>query len=185
MDLIIRSERLILVPLQLSDAPDVFEYASDPEVARFTSWSAHHSIVDTEAFQGHVLSRHQVIPGLVHVVFAIRLNTSNQVIGTVSISQTEKNSAHLDYALSQHYWGQGLITEAVKNLIEWAFNEIQTLTELHSGCLSMNKGSVRVLEKCGFRLQNSYSSKRTGKFNNQILETNEYILLRSKDSNRP
>lgn len=185
MDLIIQSERLTLLPLQLSDTADMFEYASDPEVARFTSWSAHSDIQDTEGFISHVLSRHQELPGLVHVVFAIRLNTSHQVIGTISIGQTEMNSAHLDYALSQKYWGQGMITEAVKSLIEWAFIEVQMLTEIHSGCLSTNIGSVRVLEKCGFSLRNTYISKRKGKFNNRILETNEYVLLRSKDSIQP
>lgn len=178
MDLIIQSERLTLMPIQLSDAADVFEYASDPAVSRFTSWPVHQSVQDTEAFLHHVLSRHQETPNHIHIVFAIRLHMNNQVIGTISISQIDSFSAHLDYALSQKYWRQGMITEVVQRLIEWTFSEIHTLTEIHSGCLSTNIGSVKVLEKSGFSLHKTYSSERGGKFHNNVLTTHEYILYR-------
>lgn len=180
MNLSFQSARLAYSPIQLSDAQDVFAYASDEAVARFTSWEAHQSIQDTEAFLHHVLSRHNETEGSIHVVFAMRLKQTGPVIGTVSLSQNNQATAHLDYALARDYWGQGLVTEAVKKMIAWAFEVLSELTEIHSGCLIDNRGSVRVLEKCGFEYQNTDYSKREGKFDNKILGTVEYIFHRKK-----
>ena len=40
----LKTERLILRPLRLSDARDMYAYAQDPEVSRHVLWSAHTSI---------------------------------------------------------------------------------------------------------------------------------------------
>lgn len=178
MNLSLQSARLIYSPIQLSDAEEVFIYAKEEEVARFTSWEAHQSIQDTEAFLHHVVSRHNETAGCIHIVFAMRLQQSGPAIGTISFRQSSREIAHIDYALSQNYWGQGLVTEAVKNITDWAFIILPELTEIHSGCLIDNRGSVRVLEKCGFRRQNTYYSRRQGKFNNRLLGTGEYVLYR-------
>lgn len=45
----LETERLILRKLQLEDAPEMFNYASNPEVARFTSFEPHDSIETTRA----------------------------------------------------------------------------------------------------------------------------------------
>lgn len=180
MNLAFQSARLTYSPIQLSDAEDVFAYASDEAVARFTSWEAHQSIQDTEAFLHHVLSRHNETEGCIHVVFAMRLKPSEPVIGTISLSQSSAKVAHIDYALSRNYWGQGLVTEAVESLVEWTFQKLPVISEIHSGCLELNTGSVRVLEKCGFTLQKTYMSQRGEKFNNTMMYTNEYAFYKNK-----
>lgn len=180
MNLSFQSARLAYSPIQLSDAEDVFAYASDEAVAKFTSWEAHQSIQDTEVFLHHVLSRHNETEGCIHVVFAIRFRQSGPVIGTISLSQNKPTTAHLDYALARDFWGQGLVSEAVKKITAWTFEALPELTAVHSGCLIDNRGSVRVLEKCGFEYQNTDYSKREGKFDNKILGTVEYIFHRKK-----
>ncbi|MFK5277148.1 GNAT family N-acetyltransferase, partial [Lactococcus lactis] len=45
----LQTERLILRKLQLEDAPEMFNYASNPEVARFTSFEPHDSLETTRA----------------------------------------------------------------------------------------------------------------------------------------
>lgn len=44
---ILETDRLILRKIKLSDAQDLFEYASDPEVARYVTWDYHKSIKDS------------------------------------------------------------------------------------------------------------------------------------------
>ena len=46
----IETERLLLRKITLSDASDMFEYASHPEVSEYTMWSTHTSIEDTKYF---------------------------------------------------------------------------------------------------------------------------------------
>ena len=46
----ITTERLLLRPIREDDAADVLAYASDPNVAAFTSWRNHESIDDARAY---------------------------------------------------------------------------------------------------------------------------------------
>jgi ribosomal-protein-alanine N-acetyltransferase len=53
----IETDRLLLRPFERADAADVFGYASNPNVSRYTSWSTHRTLADSEAFIDMVLSR--------------------------------------------------------------------------------------------------------------------------------
>ena len=64
-----------------------------------------------------------------------------------------RNSAKLiNYALSEAYWGKGYMTEAVRRVVKYAFEEMGTevLTAFH---FPDNMRSKRVLEKCGFQYE--------------------------------
>ena len=52
--------------------------------------------------------------------------------------------------LSKAYWGQGLMPEAVKAVIDWLFRDMQ-LDFIICGHFDWNSRSRRVIEKCGFR----------------------------------
>ena len=54
--------------------------------------------------------------------------------------------------LSQEYWGQGIMTEAVRQLVEYAFQTFD-ITRIFARPFGTNKSSQRVLEKSGFALE--------------------------------
>ena len=54
----IETPRLLLRKLELEDAADMFEYASDPEVAKDVTWEAHQSIEDSRGFLASVLGKY-------------------------------------------------------------------------------------------------------------------------------
>lgn len=60
--------------------------------------------------------------------------------------------AELGYWLGEPYWGQGLATNAVQMIMESAFSDLK-LEKLFASVLAPNKASMRVLEKCGFKLE--------------------------------
>ncbi len=66
----LETDRLLLRKLEADDVDDVFAYASDPEVAKYTSWPAHATIEDSAEFLAYVLELYrkgQVAPwGVVH-----------------------------------------------------------------------------------------------------------------------
>ena len=87
------------------------------------------------------------------------LEYKGKVIGSLGIEEySEENYPELDalqgreigYVLSKAYWGQGLMPEAVKAVIDWLFNEIQ-LDFIIVGHFDRNTQSKRVVEKCGFQ----------------------------------
>lgn len=61
-------------------------------------------------------------------------------------------SAEIGYWLGEPFWGQGIATVAVKAFMRYAFTEF-ALIHLYAGVFEWNLPSVRVLEKCGFRLE--------------------------------
>ena len=53
---VLETADLILRPVRMGDAKDIFSYASDPEVARYVMWEPHKSIADTREYIRYVRS---------------------------------------------------------------------------------------------------------------------------------
>lgn len=174
---VIRSSRLILSGFEESDAADVYYYASSPNVAKTVSWNEHTSEQDSRDFIRLVRSRSSLESGKVRVAFAIRKQEDQLAIGSISFDQHSMQEGRIDYALAETHWGKGIVTEAARAVIYWAFHYLPELTAVRSGGLSKNLASIRVMEKCGMRLDKRYSI-RFPKFNNEKLEVSEYIVTR-------
>ena len=72
------------------------------------------------------------------------------VIGVTGLRGRPKNGvAEIGYSLVQEYRGKGLATEAVRTLVDWAF-EHDDLQEVVAHTLPELAPSIRVLEKAGF-----------------------------------
>jgi ribosomal-protein-alanine N-acetyltransferase len=70
-------------------------------------------------------------------------------IGYVPGSDVERFSAEIGYWLSEHYWGRGITTEALKLVTEDVFRRLNLL-RLFALTFADNVGSTRVLEKAGY-----------------------------------
>jgi len=73
-------------------------------------------------------------------------------IGLVPQTDIFRRSAEIGYWLSEHYWGRGIVTEAVRAFAEWAFANFD-LCRLYAGVFEWNPASARVLEKAGFEFE--------------------------------
>src|ERR1051325_9808334 len=80
---VIRTPRLILRKLSMEDAEQMFAYASDPQMTRFTTWDTHRSIDDTLAFLAEAERRYEdgkpIAYGVVHTA-------SKRLIGTCGLA---------------------------------------------------------------------------------------------------
>lgn len=139
---------------QLTDTSAVFAYASDPEVARFTSWMPHQSPADSAAWIDGIKRSDSLEPGRRHHCWAIRMRGGDgTAVGAVEFMQGPAGIARVDFVLARPQWGKGLMTEAVTAVLEWAFRELPELTLVRSGGLAANLGSIRVMQKCGLVLE--------------------------------
>ena len=82
---------------------------------------------------------------------AIELRETGRVVGTIGFVwiDDEHNCAEIGYSLAQEYWGRGLMTEALRAMLEFAFvrlhlNRVEAMFDVR------NRASGRVMEKCGF-----------------------------------
>ena len=103
----IETARLTLRKLRLDDAEDMFAYASDPEVARHTTWEAHRSIEDSRAFLTHMVARYD---GDDPFAWAIVHRAERTMIGTIGLGDWSPahRRAELMYALGRRYPAQGV-----------------------------------------------------------------------------
>ena len=73
-------------------------------------------------------------------------------IGELCFKGLDSNGiAEIGYGISEKYQNNGYATEAVKAVLEWAFNH-PDVTAIEAETDSENAASKRVLEKCGFIL---------------------------------
>lgn len=143
----LETERLLLRKARASDARDFFEYASDPEVSKHSTWSAHQSLADTRQFINGILNHYQAH----HVApWGIEHKADRKFIGTCGFGNwiTYHHRAEIGYALARPYWSQGYMTEAVRAVLSFGFDEMQ-LNRIEARCKLENIGSARVLEKAG------------------------------------
>ena len=75
-----------------------------------------------------------------------RLETYRLILRPWDEADTE---AEIGYWIGVPYWGQGLIPEAVRELIRYGFEELN-MEKLWCGYFDGNEQSCRVQEKCGF-----------------------------------
>lgn len=160
----IETERLIIRKLEYSDKTDIFSYACNPEVAKHVLWEAHQSEFETLEFLNLVYEGYNKNTS---ATWGIQIKDTNKIIGTVGFVSWDRgnNEAEIGYALSHEYWNKGIISEAVKEIINFGFTKMN-LKKIIAECKPENIGSGKVLEKCGFKYDGIIKNKMLikGKF---------------------
>ncbi|MEG2316089.1 MAG: GNAT family protein [Clostridia bacterium] len=141
------TQRLILRPVRMSDAQDLYEYSRDPEVARHVLWDAHASIHQTRAYVRYLLRQYR---NAAPSTFVIALKNTGKVIGTIGFMwvQPDSRSAEVGYSLSRAYWNKGLMTEALHAVLEFGFTKLN-LNRIEAQHECDNPASGHVMQKAG------------------------------------
>lgn len=149
--MILKTNRLILRPWEESDAENLYRYASDSEVGPAAGWPAHTSIENSLDIIRNVLSAPET--------YAVVDKDTGRAIGSIGLMVGKASSigipdteGEIGYWIGVPYWGQGLIPEAVQEILRHAFEELN-LKKVWCGYFDGNTKSKRVQEKCGFQYQ--------------------------------
>jgi len=144
------THRLLLRRLREDDADDLFAYASDPGVTATLTWDTHLSVDDSLEFIRTVVASYERDEG---AVWAIEHEPDRRVVGTISFNKLYQSGyvGEVGYALARPYWRQGLMTEALRAVLDYGFRHMG-LRRIEATCRIDNIGSYRVMEKCGMGL---------------------------------
>ncbi|TKY51186.1 N-acetyltransferase p20 [Spatholobus suberectus] len=140
--------QISLRPINLDDLDDLMLWTTDKRVARYCTWEPYTSKEDGINFIQNIASKSLWFR-------AICLN--NRAIGCVDLfscsgkGKSRDKSAELGYALGSRYWGKGIATHVVKQVVKAAFSEFPHLGRVEALVDVENVGSQRVLEKAGFQ----------------------------------
>ncbi|KAL2871789.1 GNAT family N-acetyltransferase [Aspergillus lucknowensis] len=175
-----QTARLTFTPLAHTDAAALHELRSEQEVMKWTRQGhPDESVQDTQKWLDNFIANNPSSTPLKAVNFAVRevshlelyqRNSKNggvwervpdRIVGTVGIwmgtsEVTGLERSEVGYSFVPAVWGRGYASEAVLGIAEWWFG--LTAGEEEGNCQRLfaivektNRGSVRVMEKCGFQ----------------------------------
>ncbi|MGI6561106.1 MAG: GNAT family N-acetyltransferase [Clostridia bacterium] len=166
------TERLILRKFRESDLDDFYEYAKNPRVGPNAGWRPHESKEVSFDILKMFIENNDV--------WAITDKNTGKVIGSIGLHIDRKrnndNVRMLGYVLSEDYWGKGLMTEAAREVIRYAFEDmgLDLISVYH---YPSNIRSKRVIEKCGFQYEGTLK-RASVIFNGNIYDDVCYSLTR-------
>lgn len=176
----LRTERFVLRPFTVADAPDVQRLAGEREIAA-TTLAIPHPYPD--GFAETWISDHaESWKERREIRFAItdassEKSTAGELLGASVLKlQLEHHEAEVGYWVGKPHWGRGIASEVAAELVRYAFEEMG-LHRVHAFCLTNNPASGRVLEKAGLRYEgtNREAICKWGEF----FDVAMYGLLRS------
>jgi RimJ/RimL family protein N-acetyltransferase len=140
-----RTPRLVLRPIAEGDAGGIFEhYAQDTDVTRFLIWRPHGSIRDTADYIAHCVAT----PPDVARTYILTGRDDQAVRGAFQLRRAAPHRLDFGYVLARSWWGQGLMTEALTEIVTWAMRA-PAVFRIAAVCDVDNIGSARVMEKAG------------------------------------
>ena len=146
--MILETDRLILRPWVEDDAEELYKYAKDPDVGPMAGWPVHTSVEKSREIIRSVLSAPET--------YAVCLKETGKPVGSIGLHRndlaTQDDEYELGYWLGKPYWGQGLIPEASREVLRYAFEDLG-MNRIWCGYYDGNEKSRRVQVKLGFEYQ--------------------------------
>ena len=139
-------KKIWLDKLRAEDRDTVFSMTSAPEIVKYMRFDTHEKREEAEE-----LIRHYTEGG--NYGFLIRIADSKEPVGVAALKQDEENCGEYSVSLFsfQRFWNKGYNTAAVELLKTFA--QEQGIRGLKAYVVEENYGSRKVMEKCGFQIQ--------------------------------
>ena len=173
----IETDRLILRPFVQEDAQSMYRnWASDPAVTKFLSWPTYKSVETAHEILA-IWTRQYMDPTFYQ--WAIELKELGQPIGSISVVSHDDrvDMAEIGFCIGKNWWGQGIMTEAMKVVMEYLFMEVgvQRIEAVHD---PNNPASGAVQRKCGLKYEGTF--RRRIRSNQGITDVAWYAILKEE-----
>lgn len=170
----LETDRLLLRRLNVNDVNEVLELRGNPETMKFIPRPLAKSKEDALE---HIALIEEKIVNNIGINWAITLKDNPKLIGIIGHYkiQPENYRAEIGYMILPEYHGKGIVTEAIKVVVNYGFEDMQ-LHSIEAIIDPENRASERVLQKSGFVkeahiLENEF-------YDGKFLDTVIYSLLK-------
>lgn len=170
----LETPRLILRRLEMRDAPDLFDYSRDPQVAKHVLWDAQTSVSEARAYVRYMLRRYRAGEP---ASWGIEEKETGRVVGTIGYMwyQRDNNACEVGYSLARRRWNRGYMTEALAEVLRFSFEElgvhrVEAQHEVENGA------SGAVMRKCGMQKEGTLRGRLYNK--GRYVDVDLYAMLR-------
>ena len=173
----IETKRLLLRPFLESDAQAMYDnWASRPDNLLHVTWDAHESPEVTQQSIARWVENYQ---NMDFYKWAICLKENpEQVLGDISVVDRDDtvNECEVGYILSKDYSGQGLMTEALKAVLNYLLQDAD-FNRVAAKFVTANPASGRVMAKAGMSYEGTFRQAVLHK--GQVKDFSVYGILKS------
>lgn len=172
------TDRLILRRFIESDAQDMFNnWANDDDVTRYLTWPTHKDVNVSKSVLTEWMNSYKNIE---FYQWAITIKYNDEVIGSIGVVNLSNYHEHCEigYCIGKSFWGQGIMTEALRGIISYLFDEVgfKRVEAIHH---SQNIASGKVMKKAGMQYE-GIKRKFHKNRDNIFVDCDSYAII-SKD----
>ncbi len=173
---------VLVRPWQPGDEHYLVKFANNENVVRNLRDSFPHPYTEKDA-RVWIRMNKDLQPAL-----NMAIEVDGKAVGAVGIMLKEdiyRKNAEIGYWLAQEYWGKGVASLAVKEMVKYAFENYDVM-RIYASTFEENHASQRVLNKAGFKKEAVFRKSiiKNGKFHNEVVMSllkEDYLLLRDQE----
>ncbi|MEG0470881.1 MAG: GNAT family protein [Solibacillus sp.] len=143
----VETNQIRLRKLKADDAPALLKYYSNKNVYRYLDWNGpetlerSYDVIDlwNKGYENGWIIR-----------FAIADKVTDEIIGTIFLSEFEGKRAEIGYELSENYWRRGIMSEAIHEVLSVGFDQLG-LVRIQAFVCAENVASTEILKSFNFK----------------------------------
>ena len=144
---VLETEKIRLRRLRLEDAPALEKYYSNEHVYRDLDWNGPETL--ERSYEVINIWNKGYEDGWI-IRFAIADKVTDEIIGTIFLSEFEGKRAEIGYELSENYWRCGIMSEAIREVLALGFCQLG-LVRIQAFVSAENVASMEILKKFNFK----------------------------------
>jgi ribosomal-protein-alanine N-acetyltransferase len=170
---VIKTERLLLRRIEISDVNEIFFLRSDKKVLQYLD---REPAVNLEEAKSWIEKINDLQKNNEAITWAITLKPGNTLTGTIGFWNIEKENyrAEIGYALHPHQQGKGIMQEAMTAVLDYGFT-IMKLHSIEANVNPNNLSSIKILERHKFTREAFF--KENYFYDGKFLDSAIYSLI--------
>ncbi|MFA6533841.1 MAG: GNAT family protein [Patescibacteria group bacterium] len=144
---ILKGKKVILRPIAVKEAADYLRWLKDKNINKFlsTEWKDLNLQKEQEYIKKSRKDKNKINWSI--------YTKDGEHIGSTGLDAIDRYGKKASWGIfigEKKYWGQGIATEALKNILKFCFESLK-LNRVELWVVTENKGGVKCYRRCGFK----------------------------------
>jgi ribosomal-protein-alanine N-acetyltransferase len=173
------TDRLVIREFEKKDLSSLIRNINDLEVSQYLLLVPYpYRKKDAEWWINHCQEEAKKKPR-VNYDLGIELKSSKELVGGIGLTHADyfQGTAEIGFYLGKDYWRQGIMSEAIKSVVDFAFDKLK-MRRINWYAYVENEASNELAKKMGFVFEGTRRKAARAKATGKVHDDNMYGLLR-------